>query len=92
MSQIQEADWLKAGFYWMALAVAACTPVSRILLAARTLILLTLAIHVVEALYSLSLSRRLGAARGRWFWRTLLLGIFSLRRLQAKNSFIISPE
>ncbi|MGH7917210.1 MAG: TMEM254 family protein [Candidatus Binataceae bacterium] len=91
MPQIHEADWLKVGFYWMALAVAASAP--GMFLIARTVIILTLAIHVVEAFYSLKLSARLGAPRRQWFWRTLLLGIFSLRRLRAENGLsVIRPK
>ncbi|MGH7934321.1 MAG: TMEM254 family protein [Candidatus Binataceae bacterium] len=89
MSEIPESDWLRVGFYWMALTFVAVTPPLAGSFAgfiAPGLFFLTLVIHVIEAFHSLSLSTRAGANRRRWFWRTLLIGRFSIRRSSALSA------
>lgn len=84
--EIPEGDWLKVGFYWMAVGVAATVPpLSHVVVGelARWLFDLTVAIHVVEAFYSISVTRRAGLRPGRWFLRTLFLGYFSVRRFKS---------
>jgi hypothetical protein len=94
MVEISEADWLKVGLFWMALGFTTIvSPLSAALLGAiaRALFMLTIAIHVLEAIYSINLAARAGLDRNRWFWRTLLLGYFSVRRLNAIISSSPTP-
>jgi Transmembrane protein 254 len=84
--EIPEGDWLKVGFYWMAVELAATVPpLSHFVIGevARWLFDLTVTIHIVEAFYSISVTRRAGLDRGRWFLRTLFLGYFSVRRFKS---------
>ncbi len=83
---IPESDWLKVGFFWMAVGfIAAMPPLSRSLLGglARWLFNLTVAVHLVEAFYSISVTRRAGLNERSWFLKTLFLGYFALRKLSS---------
>jgi hypothetical protein len=42
-----------------------------------------IAAHIGEAFYSTTLTQRAGLDRNSWFWRTLFLGYFSIRKLQS---------
>jgi len=50
---------------------------------ARGLFMLTIAIHVAEAIYILGFTERAKLDRRRWFWRTIMLGYLAIRRLHA---------
>jgi hypothetical protein len=86
MTEIPESDWLKAGFYWIALGVLAIVPpfagsfLGRL---ARGLFTLTIAIHLAEGIYVLGFTEREKLDRRRWFWRTIMLGHLAIRRLHA---------
>ena len=52
----------------------------------QVVLVATVAIHLVEALYARRLALRIGldAAAGGWFWQTLTLGFPSLRLLRRR--------
>ena len=84
--EIPERDWLTVGFFFMAVGFVATMPPiggSWLGILARWIFNLTLAAHIGEALYSATLCRRAGLDRNQWFWRTLFLGYFSIRKLQS---------
>lgn len=58
------------------------TALSRRLLVA--LLVVSIALHVGEALYARRLARTVGLAPAGWFWQTLALGFPSLRLLRER--------
>ena len=48
------------------------------------LLVVSLLVHVGEALYARRIAQRLGLAADGWFWQTLALGFPSLRLLRAR--------
>ena len=58
---------------------------------ARWVFNLTVAVHVGEAFYSTTLCQRAGLDRNQWFWRTLFLGYFSIRKLQTMAGGAATP-
>jgi len=83
--EISERDWLTMGFYWMAVGFLATMPPiggSWFGAAARALFDLTIAVHIGEAIYSTTLTRRAGLKGNQWVWRALFLGYFAIRKLQ----------
>jgi hypothetical protein len=83
--EIPERDWLTVGFYWIIVGfIATMPPIAHSWLGvlARWLFNLTVAAHIGEAIYSLTLTQRAKLDRNEWFWRTLFLGYFSIRKLQ----------
>ncbi len=86
MNEIAEADWLKAGCYWIALGFFAIVPPfarGPIGALARALFEITLMVHGAEAIYCLGRAGGARMDRRRWFWRTIVLGYLALRRLHA---------
>jgi Transmembrane protein 254 len=82
--EIEERDWLMAGFLWAGLALLSALPwvgASWLGQAARVLICLTALVHVGEAFYAMRLARRADLDPLRWAIRSLMLGYFSVRRL-----------
>ena len=91
---IPESDWLTVGFFFMAVGfIATMPPISGswLGLLARWVFNLTIAAHIGEAFYSTTLTQRAGLDRNRWFWRTLFLGYFSIRKLQSISGAAASP-
>jgi Transmembrane protein 254 len=87
--EIEERDWLSAGLMWVVLgAVGTLPPIAGTWFGwlGGLAFNVVLAIHILEAFYSLNLAERSGLDRKQWFYRTLLLGYFSLRRLRAAQS------
>lgn len=83
--EIPERDWLKAGFFWAALALLSALPwigVSWAGETARILIRITAVVHAAEAFYAASVARRARLDPLQWAVRALVLGYLSLRRLQ----------
>jgi hypothetical protein len=93
--EIPERDWLTVGFFFMAVGfVATMPPVSHSWLGtvARWIFNLTVAGHIAEAFYSTTLTQRAALDRNQWFWRTLFLGYFSIRKLQALPAAVAPPS
>ncbi len=87
--EIPERDWLTVGFLFMALGFIGTMPPigdSWLGILARWALNLMIAAHIGEAFYSTTLTQRAGLDRNSWFWRTLFLGYFSIRKLQSLPS------
>jgi transmembrane protein TMEM254 len=92
--EIGERDWLTVGFFWMAVGFIATMPLigpSWLGVLARWIFNLTVAAHIGEAFYSTTLTDRAGLDRNQWFWRTLFLGYFSIRKLQSLPGGTAAP-
>lgn len=84
--EIPERDWLTVGFFWIGAGMVSIVPPlasSWLGAFARLLFDLVVIVHVAEALYSMQLAARTGQDRRQWFLRTLILGYFAVRKLQA---------
>ena len=84
--EVPERDWLTVGFIFMTLGFIGTMPPiagSWLGILARWAFNLTVAAHIGEAFYSTTLTQRAGLDRNSWFWRTLFLGYFSVRKLQS---------
>ncbi len=84
MTEISERDWMTLGFFWMGVGfLATMPPISHSWVGelARWIFNLSIAAHVIEAFYAMALAQRAGLDANHWFWKTLFLGYFSLRKL-----------
>ncbi len=82
--QVPVGEWIAAIAFWLLIgATGFLFPVSvRVASAAKLLAWLFLMVHLGEALFAGKLARRLGYPPLRWFFRTVVLGLFAWTRLR----------
>ena len=92
--EVPERDFLRAGYFWMGLAVVVALPwigPSWLGQIARWVIVLGALVHVGEAFYAQDLARRRGLDPDLWLRRGLVLGFLAVRVLQRAEPPAATP-